>query len=61
MRVKVKLTCNECGKKFSVSPRNPYPRCPKCHGVDWDVDFDYSLAKASLAEKFSEKDYPEVK
>jgi len=36
-RAKVKLVCNECGKKFSVSPMNLDPRCPKCHGVDWDV------------------------
>ena len=30
--MKIKMECLECGKKFSVSPRNPDPQCPKCHG-----------------------------
>lgn len=35
--MKVKMECLECGKRFSVSLRNPDPSCPKCHGVDVDV------------------------
>jgi Zn finger protein HypA/HybF involved in hydrogenase expression len=34
---KVKMECLECGKKFSVSPKNSDLSCPKCHGVDVDV------------------------
>ncbi len=34
---KVALKCNECGKTFKVSPRSVDPQCPKCGGVDWDV------------------------
>ena len=35
---KVKLVCNECGKKRLVSAEGNYSeRCPKCGGVDWDV------------------------
>ena len=35
---KVKLVCNECGKKRLVSPNGNFnDRCPKCGGVDWDV------------------------
>lgn len=37
MAAKVNLTCNECGKKFKVSPNNPDPTCPKCGSVDFDV------------------------
>ena len=36
----VRLKCNECGKRFSVSPNAADPECPKCHGVDWDVESD---------------------
>ena len=38
MTGKVKMECQECGKKFSVSFKNSDPQCPKCHGVDVDVD-----------------------
>ena len=34
---KVKLQCQECGKKWSVSPNARDPECPKCHGVDYEV------------------------
>jgi len=34
---KIRLVCNECGRKFSVSPNAADPQCPKCGGVDWDV------------------------
>lgn len=35
---KVKLVCNECGKKRMVSAEGNYnERCPKCGGVDWDI------------------------
>lgn len=48
---KVKLTCNECGKKRSVSVNGNYnDRCPKCGGVDWDVadvDDDGHMAQAN--------------
>jgi predicted nucleic acid-binding Zn-ribbon protein len=36
----MKLKCNECGKRFKVSPKNSDPQCPKCGGVDVDVDVD---------------------
>jgi tRNA(Ile2) C34 agmatinyltransferase TiaS len=34
----MRLKCNECGKRFKVSPKNSDPECPKCGGVDVDVD-----------------------
>jgi tRNA(Ile2) C34 agmatinyltransferase TiaS len=34
----MKLKCNECGKRFKVSPKNSDPQCPNCGGVDVDVD-----------------------
>jgi rubrerythrin len=41
---KVKLICNECGKKRYVSAEGNYnDRCPICGGVDWDVD-EFSAA-----------------
>jgi rRNA maturation endonuclease Nob1 len=35
---KMNLVCNECGKRFKVSPSNPDPSCPNCGGVDHDVE-----------------------
>lgn len=35
-RVRVKLTCNECGKRWNVSPSSD-PQCPKCNSVDYEV------------------------
>lgn len=35
--VRVKLECQECGKKFAVSANAADPECPKCGGVDWEV------------------------
>lgn len=35
-RIRVKIQCNECGKKWRVGP-NASPECPKCGGVDFDV------------------------
>lgn len=32
---KIKVQCQECGKKFATS--NPCPECPKCGGVDIDL------------------------
>jgi Zn finger protein HypA/HybF involved in hydrogenase expression len=34
--IRIKLTCNECGKVWRVSP-NSDPQCPKCNGVDYEV------------------------
>lgn len=33
----IRLECNECGKRFTVSANAADPDCPKCGGVDWDV------------------------
>jgi len=41
---KIQLKCNECGKRFKVSPNASDPSCPKCHGVDYDVDDSKSAA-----------------
>jgi len=39
----MKLECNECHKRFTVSAKNMDPRCPYCGGVDVDVeDFFFS-------------------
>jgi predicted nucleic acid-binding Zn-ribbon protein len=50
----MKLKCNECGKVFKVSPKNSDPQCPKCGGVDVDVDYvvyrNYSTGPFDLAE-----------
>jgi Zn finger protein HypA/HybF involved in hydrogenase expression len=35
--VRVTLVCQECGRIFRVRPTAADPRCPKCHGVDWEV------------------------
>ena len=35
---KVRLVCQECGKKWKVSPNANDPQCPKCGGVDWEVE-----------------------
>jgi len=35
---KMVLKCNECGKVFKVSDSNPDPNCPKCGGVDYEVE-----------------------
>jgi Zn finger protein HypA/HybF involved in hydrogenase expression len=35
---KVKLRCNECGKKRWVSAEGNFTdECPRCGSVDWDV------------------------
>lgn len=36
--VRIALKCNECGRNFKVSPNAADPSCPKCGGVDWDVE-----------------------
>lgn len=48
---RVALKCNECGKRFSVSPNAADPQCPKCHGVDWEVD---DTKSASAGDDMSE-------
>ncbi len=35
VRVKFKVVCLECGKKFATSGFDP--ECPKCGGVDIEV------------------------
>jgi hypothetical protein len=38
-RNRVRLVCNECGRARFVSATGNYnDRCPKCGGVDWDVE-----------------------
>ena len=34
--VKISVQCNECGKKWRVSP-NADPQFPKCNSVDFEV------------------------
>ena len=36
LRVRISLTCNECGKTWRVSPDSD-PQCPRCNGVDYEV------------------------
>lgn len=36
---RIKVECLECRKKFTVSPTNVIPECPKCGGVDIDVRY----------------------
>lgn len=35
-RIRVKVVCLECGKKFQCGP-TASPECPKCGGTDIDV------------------------
>lgn len=37
-RVTVALRCNECGKRFRVSPNAADPDCPRCGSVDFEVE-----------------------
>jgi hypothetical protein len=34
--VKIPVICNECQKRWKVSP-NSDPQCPRCNGVDFEV------------------------
>jgi predicted RNA-binding Zn-ribbon protein involved in translation (DUF1610 family) len=36
-RVRIPVVCNECGRKFSLSPNAVDPHCSKCGGVDIDL------------------------
>jgi predicted RNA-binding Zn-ribbon protein involved in translation (DUF1610 family) len=36
-KVRIPLVCQECGKKWTVSPNAADPECPKCGGVDFEV------------------------
>jgi len=40
MKTKLKLECQECGKKFKRSGKKYEYKCPKCGG--YDIDLDYS-------------------
>lgn len=35
---KINVKCQECGKAFKVSPSCSDPQCPKCGGVDIEVE-----------------------
>jgi predicted nucleic acid-binding Zn-ribbon protein len=35
---KMALKCNECGKTFRVSDKSLDAQCPKCGGVDYEVE-----------------------
>ncbi len=37
--MKVKVVCLECGKKFLVGAKSVCPKCPKCGGVDVEVEW----------------------
>lgn len=47
MSERIKVVCLECGKKFSVSPKNVSPDCPKCGGADIEVA-DYVGLRAAV-------------
>lgn len=34
---KITLVCNECGKRWRVSPKAADPQCPKCNSIDYEV------------------------
>lgn len=34
--VKITVVCNECGKRWKVSPCSD-PQCPRCNSVDFEV------------------------
>lgn len=36
-RIRITLECQECGKKWRVSPNANDPECPKCGGIDYEV------------------------
>lgn len=36
-RVLVRVRCNECGRRWSVSPNAPTPQCSRCNSVDVEV------------------------
>jgi predicted RNA-binding Zn-ribbon protein involved in translation (DUF1610 family) len=36
VRVRIKVVCLDCGKKFAVSP-NASPECPRCGNTDIEV------------------------
>ena len=54
--MKIKLECQECGRKFSSGSADP--RCPKCGSVDFYVSEDLgsltSLEKAQRRAKHRE-------
>ncbi len=63
----MKMECMECGAKFSVSVNNLDPSCPKCHGVDVDINVERELgnwaghreaARTELARQFNTSNYP---
>ena len=35
--MKISVECLECGKKFKTA--SMFPNCPKCKGVDIDLDY----------------------
>jgi predicted RNA-binding Zn-ribbon protein involved in translation (DUF1610 family) len=34
---RVKLQCQECGRRFTVRATAQDPKCPRCGSVDWEV------------------------
>ncbi len=41
MTTKARMLCVECGARFSrtIGPNTFEVSCPKCHGVDTEVDY----------------------
>lgn len=50
---KVSLKCNECGKRFKVSPNAADPSCPKCGGVDWEVESEFAPVRTVRYRNYS--------
>lgn len=45
---RMNVKCMECGKRFKVSDKSIEPKCPKCHGLD--VDLDYEVGSGTVSK-----------
>ena len=48
---RIRLQCQECGRKWSVSANASDPQCPKCGGVDWEVYDSVAVAHAKRVQR----------
>lgn len=46
MDSKIRVQCNECGKKWKVSLNADYPQCSRCNSVDIDIIDAYAPLQA---------------